>query len=635
MRGTALLVGVFAQLVGAALPAQDVAGDWRGSLTAGPQTLQVLLTITNADGGAVKGARLTIDQAGVRQSVSADSIVVTDSVVRITFAALRGKYEGRLSGDGQALLGTWTQIRAQPLDFHRSAKETVVADQSPHSVRFIAVDGNVRLEVLDWGGSGRPVVLLAGLGNAAHVYDQFAPKLTRDYHVYGITRRGFGASSAPTSGYAADRLGDDVLAVLDTLALNRPVLVGHSIAGEELSSIGSRYPERVSGLVYLESGYAYAYYDREHGDLSVDLAELRRKLDGFLTTAAKGQAATKALIDELLDTDLPMFESGLRAMQRALATAPPSPPVSAPSALARVASEIMAGVQKYTGVGVPALGIYALPHRQAPGVTNDPAARSAAQALDSAAAIQATAFEKGIASARVVRLPNATHYVFVSNEADVLREMRAFIDGLPPAGAQSTESFDLADVGTSAKWKIAGRSAVMVDANGKQALRLSEGPGNGIAWIGDYDFTTGIIDVDLLGRSQPVQGSFIGIAFHVVDALTHDAVYFRPFNFRATDSASHAHAVQYVSHPSWPWDRLRAERSGQNEGAIVPEPDGNDWFHVRVVVDRTRVSVYVNGASRPSLVVDEMSDRGHGSVGLWVGNNSGGSFANLRVTRMR
>ena len=121
-------------------------------------------------------------------------------------------------------------------------------DPSPHSVQFVTVDKDVKLEVLDWGGSGKPVVLLAGLRNTAHIFDDFAPKLTAQYHVYGVTRRGFGTSSAPVPGnenYSADRLGDDVLAVLDALKLDRPVLVGHSIAGEELSSVATRYPKRV------------------------------------------------------------------------------------------------------------------------------------------------------------------------------------------------------------------------------------------------------------------------------------------------------------------------------------------------------------------------------------------------------
>ena len=80
----------------------------------------------------------------------------------------------------------------------------IAGDQADHHIQFITVDTNVKLEVLDWGGSGQPVILLTGLGNNAHVYDEFAPKLTASHHVYGITRRGFGASSHPDSGNSAD-----------------------------------------------------------------------------------------------------------------------------------------------------------------------------------------------------------------------------------------------------------------------------------------------------------------------------------------------------------------------------------------------------------------------------------------------
>ena len=119
-----------------------------------------------------------------------------------------------------------------------------------NTVMFVTVDKDVKLEVLDWGGTGRPLILLAGLGNTAHGFDDFAPKLTAKYHVYGVTRRGWGASDKPAAiaaNYTADRLGDDVLAVIDGLHIDRPVLAGHSIAGEELSSIGSRHPRRLRG----------------------------------------------------------------------------------------------------------------------------------------------------------------------------------------------------------------------------------------------------------------------------------------------------------------------------------------------------------------------------------------------------
>src|SRR5690349_571378 len=69
-------------------------------------------------------------------------------------------------------------------------------DASPHAMRIVDVGAGVKLEVLDWGGRGRPIVLLAGLPHTAHVFDDFAPRLARacSCHVYGVTRRGFGNS---------------------------------------------------------------------------------------------------------------------------------------------------------------------------------------------------------------------------------------------------------------------------------------------------------------------------------------------------------------------------------------------------------------------------------------------------------
>ena len=135
---------------------------------------------------------------------------------------------------------------------------TVWQDAASHVRRFVPVGQDVSLEVLDWGGAGRALVLLAGGGNTAHVFDDFAPKLTDDFHVYGITRRGFGESNFAPIAAGGDAWGDDVIAVLDALELESPVLVGHSIAGQELSSIGTRYPNRVAALIYLDAGYAYA-----------------------------------------------------------------------------------------------------------------------------------------------------------------------------------------------------------------------------------------------------------------------------------------------------------------------------------------------------------------------------------------
>jgi pimeloyl-ACP methyl ester carboxylesterase len=86
-------------------------------------------------------------------------------------------------------------------------------------------------------------------------FNDFAPELTTDHHVYGITRRGFGASDFSASQNPVDRLRDDVLAVIGALKLERSVLVGHSIAGAELRSVATSHPDRVAGLIYLEAGY--------------------------------------------------------------------------------------------------------------------------------------------------------------------------------------------------------------------------------------------------------------------------------------------------------------------------------------------------------------------------------------------
>ena len=304
-------------------------------------------------------------------------------------------------------------------------------DKSSATVHYVTVDRNVKLEVLDWGGSGRPVVMLAGLGQTAHAFDDFVPKLTGTYHVYGVTRRGFGTSSVPETGYSADRLGDDVLQVIDFLKLTRPILVGVSIAGEELSSVGSRHPEKVAGLIYLDAGYDYAYYDRSRGSLDLDALEVQRKLQQL--QPGKGPADQRPLMHELLTDSLPQLEKQLREALKSLEGAPPPPAQPQPltPGVFSPAYAILAGEQKYTKIPVPALAIYALPVRLGPEFGTDPAVRAWAQARQLAlAGAQATAFQRGIPSARVVRLPNAEHNVLRSNEADVLREMKLFISTL-------------------------------------------------------------------------------------------------------------------------------------------------------------------------------------------------------------
>jgi non-heme chloroperoxidase len=307
-------------------------------------------------------------------------------------------------------------------------------DTTPHTVQFITVDTDVKLEVLDWGGVGRPLVFLTGLGNNAHVYDKFAPKFISNYHVYGITRRGFGNSSKPTpvvSNYTADRLGDDVLAVIDSLKLDHPILVGHSIAGEELSSIGSRHPEKVAALIYLDAAFPYAFYNHANSDWTFDMLDVRKQIDALQA----GAVLEPKFVDDML-TSLDQLEKDMQDIKKELAQQkPPYPPPPPPIGLA-----IHFGEQKYTHIPVPILSIVACPHNF-DGVHATPEAKAAMAADDRVrCTAQADAFAAGVPTATVVRLQGADHYVFRSNEADVLREMNNFLGHLPATAPHSSAS---------------------------------------------------------------------------------------------------------------------------------------------------------------------------------------------------
>ena len=304
-------------------------------------------------------------------------------------------------------------------------------DPSPHRVRFVAVESGVQLEVLDWGGAGSPMVLLAGGGNTAHVFDEFAQRLTAYGHVYGITRRGFGASGFSAPAHPIERLRDDVLAVIDALHIDRAVLVGHSIAGAELSAVASSAPDRVAGLVYLEAAYPYAFSNgagptleefqqgrgpRPPTPAASDLASFRslQKWDAEVYGARKPEAEFRQTWDSSTDGR-------------------PTKPRVFPGA--QMFNAIMTSGTRYAVIPVPALVIFAIPHLQESWIDKspDPGVRQASQAylaaVDTATERQAKALESGVPTARVVRLQGA-HYIFLSNERDVIRDTRAFLAGV-------------------------------------------------------------------------------------------------------------------------------------------------------------------------------------------------------------
>jgi hypothetical protein len=198
--------------------------------------------------------------------------------------------------------------------------------------------------------------------------------------------------------------------------------------------------------------------------------------------------------------------------------------------------------------------------------------------------------------------------------------------------AKRTINYNLAQIVVANDFSTTNRQVSKLPENEQNGVRLSAAAGEGIAWLNNVMFANGIIEFDLRGKNAEQQ-SFVGLAFHgLTDSKTFDVVYFRPFNFMAADSVKRSHSVQYASHPLHPWPVLREKFNGLYESAIQPTPNPDKWFHVRIEVNYPQVTVFVNGNSKPSLSVKQLSDRKSGLLGLWVGNNADGSFANLKIS---
>jgi hypothetical protein len=154
------------------------------------------------------------------------------------------------------------------------------------------------------------------------------------------------------------------------------------------------------------------------------------------------------------------------------------------------------------------------------------------------------------------------------------------------------------------------------------------------------EFANGTIELDIRGKD--VQGqSFVGVALHGVDGTTYEAIYFRPFNFRAADSTRRAHAVQYISQPTHTWQKLRTEHPGMYENAVNPAPDPNGWFHARRCCGLTgeRLRGWRDTTQPRADPIERAQQGPHGLLGRqWVGGrfrqaDDPTELANRRIAR--
>jgi hypothetical protein len=163
------------------------------------------------------------------------------------------------------------------------------------------------------------------------------------------------------------------------------------------------------------------------------------------------------------------------------------------------------------------------------------------------------------------------------------------------------------------------------------AVEMDAAEGDGLAVLKEIAFETGTIKVELLGENNPGR-SFIGLAFNIQDKETFEAVYFRPFNFVASEQIRKDHMVQYINHPDHTWFKLREERTGEFENEIPTPPDPDGWFRATIKVSEKAVEVFVADKAEPVLKVERLASFKSDKIGLWVGNGSSGRFSKLLVS---
>jgi len=277
-------------------------------------------------------------------------------------------------------------------------------DKSHHKSGFITVNG-VRLHYLDWGGKGDTMLFLHGFGDTAHIYDVLAPKLTNQFRVLALTRRGHGESEKPESGYDTANRVEDIRQFLDAVKIRRVVLVGHSAAGHELTLFGGVHPDRVIKLVYLDAVYITPARLELVGRMPPEFVEA-------LGSSQHGSGAWEATSRVNASTDREKRSRALGLMLEQGAEAR----------------------QDYTKIKSPALytTVVGFPSNMVNSFKALPEPRRKAvdeflREYDAMKKSETEHFRKEIPSARVVVLTNAHHECFIDREDEVLGEMRKFL----------------------------------------------------------------------------------------------------------------------------------------------------------------------------------------------------------------
>jgi non-heme chloroperoxidase len=288
-------------------------------------------------------------------------------------------------------------------------------DKSPHKSGFITANG-IRLHYLDWGGKGEALLFLAGASNSAHIFDD-------RFRVLALTRRGHGQSDKPETGYDTSTLVEDIRQFLDRLHIKRIHMVGHSLAGDEMTRFAGLYPERVDRLIYLD-----AAYDR------AELASESFAKEPFPPPPpTKEDTASLAAYREWWKRSRGFWSDAAEADLRETALA--SDGTIKPALPRKIGQAIFKGTAEsrpdYAKVRARALALYAAVELP-PWIPPNEDARQKAQDFLISVDLpyqrkNIEKFRREMRKGRVIELRNSNHYLFITNQDEVIREMRKFL----------------------------------------------------------------------------------------------------------------------------------------------------------------------------------------------------------------
>ncbi len=300
-------------------------------------------------------------------------------------------------------------------------------DSSPHRERFVAANG-IRLECLDWGGRGPALILIHGLGDNPHVFDDLAGAFTDRFHVIAYARRGHGRSD--TKGpYDTATLTEDLRGLMDALGIPKAHLVGWSMGGNEITLMAVKYPTRVARLVYLDAGYDWSDPDFEAAHKAVPTSLLAMPA-GAMASLDAYRRYEKTVEFSALD-DMGRVEAYLRAGVDIQADGRVKPRMSQAVEDALFASLWANARLDYSAVHSPAMAFYAA-------TTFDPHVPDARRGADALAWEQRymspfreksiERIQRELQNVRIVRVAGTHGSFFLTSRTPVVRAMRHFLD---------------------------------------------------------------------------------------------------------------------------------------------------------------------------------------------------------------